>query len=80
MGTTMWATTQQPVDNTVLFTAARTTQVQDVVVRSQGCVGRTQPSYGFGVVHPQFTSLITVINSLYKHPQITMNNIVQGAW
>jgi hypothetical protein len=76
----MWATTQQSVDNTVLFTAARTTQVQDVVVRSQGCVGRTQPSYGFGVVHPQSTSLITVINSLYKHPQITMNNIVQGAW
>lgn len=76
----MWATSQQLVDNNVLFTAAQTTSVQDVVDHSQDCGRGSQWLFGFGVVHPQSTSLITVINSLYKHPQITMNNIVQGAW
>lgn len=76
----MWATSQQLVDNRVLFTAAQTTHLQDVVDHSQGCGGNSQWLSGFDVVHPQSTRLITVINSLYKHPQITMNNVVQGAW
>lgn len=76
----MWETLRQLVDNSVLFTVARTTHVQHVFVRAQGCEHSHQTPYGFAVVHPQSTSLITVIKSLYKLPQITMNNIGQGAW
>ena len=80
MGTTMWATLRQLVDNSALFTVARTTYMQHVVDHSQGCEHSHQTPYEFAVVHPQSTSLITVIKSLYKLPQITMNNIGQGAW
>ena len=80
LGTTMWATAQQPVDNQELYTAARTTQLQDVFVTSQACGEHFHMSFGICGVHPQSTPLITVIKSLYKHPQITMNNVGQGAW
>lgn len=76
----MWATTQQPVDNHELCTDVRTTQMQDVVSTSQACELCFLMSFGIRGVRPQSTPLITVIKSLYKHPQITMNNIVQGAW
>jgi len=76
----MWATAQQPVDNHELCTGVRTTQLQDVLNNSQGCGDRLYMSFGVPGAHPQSTALITVIKSLYKHPQITMNNVVQGAW
>ena len=76
----MWATPQQPVDNHELCTAARTTQMQDVIAAPQGCEDPFYMSFGVRGVHPQSTTLITVIKSLYKHPQITMNNVGQGAW
>ena len=76
----MWATPQQPVDNHELCTAARTTQMQDVIATPQGCEDHFHMSFGVRGVHPQSTALITVIKSLYKHPQITMNNVGQGAW
>jgi hypothetical protein len=80
LGTTMWATAQQPVDNQELYTADRTTQMQDVFATPQACEERFHMSFGVCGVHPQSTPLITVIKSLYKHPQITMNNVGQGAW
>jgi len=80
LGTTMWATAQQPVDNPGLCTVTRTTQLQDVLAPSQGCGFNSYMSFGVHGVHPQSTPLITVIKSLYKHPQITMNNVGQGAW
>jgi hypothetical protein len=80
LGTTMWATTQQPVDNQGLCTDARTTHLQDVRAVTQGCEVGSYMSFGLQGVHPQSTPLITVIKSLYKHPQITMNNVGQGAW
>jgi hypothetical protein len=80
LGTTMWATLQQPVDNQKLCTAARTTHLQDVFVTPQACEEHFYMSFGVRGVRPQSTSLITVIKSLYKHPQITMNNVGQGAW
>lgn len=76
----MWATPQQPVDNQELYTAARTTYMQDVIAAPQGCADHFYMPFGVRGVHPQSTALITVIKSLYKHPQITMNNVVQGAW
>ncbi len=76
----MWATAQQPVDNYELCMVARTTQLQDVLSPSQGCGFNSYMSFGVQGVHPQSTPLITVIKSLYKHPQITMNNVGQGAW
>ena len=76
----MWATAQQPVDNRELYTAARTTQLQDVVASSRGCGFSSYMSFDLHGVHPQSTPLITVIKSLYKHPQRTMNNVGQGAW
>ena len=76
----MWATAQQPVDNYELCMVARTTQLQDVLSPSQGCGFDSYMSFGVQGVHPQSTPLITVIKSLYKHPQITMNNVGQGAW
>jgi hypothetical protein len=79
LGTTMWATLLQQVDNSTLFTAARTTQLQDVLLGVFTCVVGFRMLFGFAVGHPQSTGLITVINSLSKHPQITMNNICQGA-
>lgn len=75
----MWATVLRQVDNSSLFTAARTTQLQDVSRRGIACVVGFLMSFGFAIGHPQFTGLITVIKSLSKHPQITMNNICQGA-
>ena len=80
LGTTMWATTQQPVDNQELYTAVRTTQMQDVFATSQSCEDHFYMSFGVRGVHPQSTPLITVIKSLYKHSQITMDNVGQGAW
>ena len=80
LGTTMWATAQQPVDNQGLYMVDRTTQMQDVLAPSQGCEFNLYMSFGVQGVHPQSTPLITVIKSLYKHPQITMNNVGQGAW
>jgi hypothetical protein len=80
LGTTMWATVQQPVDNQGLYTVDRTTQMQDVLAPSEGCEFNSYMSFGVQGVHPQSTPLITVIKSLYKHPQITMNNVGQGAW
>lgn len=80
LGTTMWATTQQLVDNHELCTDVRTTQMQDVVSTSQACELCFLMSFGIRGVRPQSTPLITVIKSLYKHPQITMNSVVQGAW
>jgi len=76
----MWARAQQPVDNYELCLVARTTQLQDVLNNSQGCGDHLYMSFGVHGAHPQSTALITVIKSLYKHPQITMNNVVQGAW
>ena len=76
----MWATAQQPVDNYELCMVARTTQLQDVLSPSQGCGINSYMSFDVQGVHPQSTPLITVIKSLYKHPQITMNNVGQGAW
>jgi hypothetical protein len=76
----MWATAQQPVDNQGLYMVDRTTQMQDVLAPSQGCEFNSYMSFGVQGVHPQSTPLITVIKSLYKHPQITMNNVGQGAW
>jgi hypothetical protein len=75
----MWATLLQQVDNSSLFTAARTTQLQDVSRWGIACVVSFLVLFGFAPGHPQFTGLITVIKSLSKHPQITMNNICQGA-
>jgi hypothetical protein len=80
LGTTMWATAQQPVDNQGLYMVDRTTQMQDVLAPSEGCEFNSYMSFGVQGVHPQSTPLITVIRSLYKHPQITMNNVGQGAW
>ena len=80
LGTTVWATSQQPVDNYGLCTAARTTQLQDVLGDPQGCGDHLYMSFGVRGAHPQSTALITVIKSVYKHPQITMNNVGQGAW
>ena len=80
LGTTMWATAQEPVDNQGLYMVDRTTQMQDVLAPSQGCEFNSYMSFGVQGVHPQSTPLITVIKSLYKHPQITMNNVGQGAW
>jgi hypothetical protein len=76
----MWATAQQPVDNQGLYMVDRTTQMQDVLAPSEGCEFNSYMSFGVQGVHPQSTPLITVIKSLYKHPQITMNNVGQGAW
>ena len=76
----MWATAQQPVDNPGLCTVTRTTQLQDVLAPTHGCEFNSYMSFGVQGVHPQSTPLITVIKSLYKHPQITMNNVGQGAW
>jgi hypothetical protein len=76
----MWATAQEPVDNQGLYMVDRTTQMQDVLAPSQGCEFNSYMSFGVQGVHPQSTPLITVIKSLYKHPQITMNNVGQGAW
>ncbi len=75
----MWATMLRQVDNSSLFTAIRTTQLQDVSRRVAACVVGFRVLFGFAIGHPQFTGLITVINSLSKHPQITTNNICQGA-
>jgi hypothetical protein len=75
----MWATVLRQVDNSALFTAARTTQLQDVSRSGAACVVGFHVLFGFAIGHPQFTGLITVIKSLSKHPQITMNNICQGA-
>lgn len=75
----MWETLLQQVDNSLLFTATQTTQLQDVLVWVLACVIGFHMLFRFDVGHPQFTGLITVINSLSKHPQITMNNICQGA-
>jgi hypothetical protein len=75
----MWATVQQPVDNQGLCMVDRTTQMQDVLAPSEGCEFNSYMSFGVQGVHPQSTPLITVIKSLYKHPQITMNNVGQGA-
>jgi len=80
LGTTMWAREQQPVDNYELCMVARTTQLQDVLALVPGCEFNAYMSFGVQGVHPQSTPLITVIKSLYKHPQITMNNVGQGAW
>ena len=76
----MWATAQQPVDNYELCMVARTTQMQDVLAPTHGCEFNSYMSFGVQGVHPQSTPLITVIKSLYKHLQITMNNVGQGAW
>ena len=76
----MWARAQQPVDNYELCMVARTTQLQDVFTRVPSCEFNSYMSFGVQGVHPQSTPLITVIKSLYKHPQITMNNVGQGAW
>jgi hypothetical protein len=76
----MWARAQQPVDNYELCMVARTTQLQDVLALVPGCEFNSYMSFGVQGVHPQSTPLITVIKSLYKHPQITMNNVGQGAW
>jgi hypothetical protein len=54
--------------------------MQDVLAPSQGCEFNSYMSFGVQGVHPQSTPLITVIKSFYKHPQITMNNVGQGAW
>jgi hypothetical protein len=75
LGTTMWARAQQPVDNYELCMVARTTQLQDVLALVPGCEFNSYMSFGVQGVHPQSTPLITVIKSLYKHPQITMNNV-----
>lgn len=80
LGTTMWAKAQQPVDNYELCMVARTTQLQDVLALVPGCEFNSYMSFGVQGVPPQSTPLITVIKSLYKHPQITMNNVGQGAW
>jgi hypothetical protein len=80
LGTTMWAKAQQPVDNYELCMVARTTQLQDVLALVPGCEFNSYMSFGVQGVHPQSTPLITVIKSLHKHPQITMNNVGQGAW
>jgi hypothetical protein len=45
-----------------------------------GCGDHLYMSFGVRGAHPQSTALITVIKSVYKHPQITMNNVGQGAW
>ena len=76
----MWARAQQPVDNYELCMVARTTQLQDVLALVPGCEFNSYMSFGVQGVHPQSTPLITVIKSLYKHPQITMNNVGLGAW
>ena len=76
----MWARAQQPVDNYELCMVARTTQLQDVLALVPGCEFNSYMSFGIQGVHPQSTPLITVIKSLHKHPQITMNNVGQGAW
>jgi len=76
----MWARAQQPVDNYELCMVARTTQMQDVLAPTHGCEFNSYMSFGVQGVHPQSTPLITVIKSLHKHPQITMNNVGQGAW
>ena len=76
----MWARAQQPVDNYELCMVTRTTQLQDVLALVPGCEFNSYMSFGVQGVHPQSTPLITVIKSLYKHPQITMNNVGQGAW
>lgn len=79
LGTTVWATPQLPVDNHELCTDARTTQVQDVFTTPQPCEDRLYMSFGVYGVRPQSTPLITVIKFVYEDPQITMNNVGQGA-
>ena len=78
LGTTVWATSQQPVDNYGLCTATRTTQLQDVFATPQACVDRFHMSFGVRGAHPQSTALITVIKSLYIHPQTTLKAHMPG--
>lgn len=72
LGTTVWATRAQQVDNGQLFTVSETTSLQDVMCASTDrglfshVVTRKTPR------RPQFTALITVIRDLSIHPQITM--------
>ena len=78
MGTTVWMTSRQQVDNFQLFTARVTTTVQDVLRRGSECAQRFVTAFGFASLHPQSTALITVIKSLYIHPQTTLKANMPG--
>ena len=78
MGTTVWMTSRQQVDNFQLFTAWITTTVQDVLRRGSECAQRFVTAFGFASLHPQSTALITVIKSLYIHPQTTLKANMPG--
>ena len=75
----MWKPTGVVVYNSGLSTYQQTTQMQDVLGGQPSVTGLSRMLFGLEVVNPQSTGLITVINFLSKHPQITMNNICQGA-
>ena len=69
----------QVVDNHVLSTAPRTTQLQDVARHLGVCEVATVGVIGKLTAYPQSTGLITVISSSYKHPHLTINNVRQGS-
>lgn len=68
----MCVTSGQQVDNHRFSTTSKTTAVQDVVVAQIPCDVIRQSPQRFAPHHPQSTGLITVINDVYKHAQITM--------
>jgi hypothetical protein len=72
MGTTVCVTSGQLVDNPWFSTDPKTTTMQDVLVAQIPCDVIRQSPHRFAAHHPQSTGLITVINDVYKHAQITM--------
>ena len=67
------------VDNRCLSTTPRTTQLQDVTSELDGCEVVSVDLIGKHALYPQSTGLITVISSSYKHPHLTINNVMQGS-
>ena len=72
MWTTVCTSSAQSVDKHGLSTAPKTTQLQDVASGFGACEVATVDVIGKHTCYPQSTGLITVINDVYKHAQITM--------
>jgi hypothetical protein len=78
MGTTVWTNNRQQVDNSWLYTAPKTTVVQDVLGEWLSCARHFVTTVGLQLGHPQSTALITVISSLHTHPQTTLKAQMPG--
>lgn len=72
MGMTLCATGGRLVDNQGFSTVAKNTSLQDVFDNRTPCDVIRHVLSRFAHHRPQFTALITVISSLYKYAQITM--------